>query len=71
MIRIVIVDDHPVVRAGLISMLRTYPHLEVLAGVSDGGQMYALLEKVTVDVVLLDLRMPGMSGIEILNARKC
>lgn len=70
MIRILIVDDHPVVRAGLISMLRTYPHLEVVAGVSDGSQMFALLEKATVDVVLLDLRMPGMSGIEILKVLK-
>ena len=68
MIRVRIVDDHPVVRAGLISMLRTYPHLEVVAGVSDGSQMFALLERVTVDVILLDLRMPGMSGIEILES---
>ena len=70
MIRILIVDDHPVVRAGLISMLRTYPHLEVVAGVSDGSQMFALLDKVTVDVILLDLRMPGISGIEILKVLK-
>lgn len=70
MIRILIVDDHPVVRAGLISMLRTYPHLEVVAGVSDGSQMFALLEKEMVDVILLDLRMPGMSGIEILKSLK-
>ena len=68
MIRILIVDDHPVVRAGLTSMLQTYPELEVVAGVSDGSQMFAVLEKTTVDVVLLDLRMPGMSGIEILQA---
>ncbi len=70
MIRILIVDDHPVVRAGLISMLRTYPRLEVVAGVSDGSQMLALLAKVQIDVILLDLRMPGMSGIEILKALK-
>ena len=70
MIRILIVDDHPVVRAGLTSMLRTYPDLEVVAGVSDGSQMFALLENVVVDVILLDLRMPGMSGLEILNSLK-
>ncbi len=68
MIKIVIVDDHPVVRAGLISMLRTYPHLEVVAGVSDGSQMFALLAKAAIDMILLDLRMPGMSGIDILKA---
>jgi DNA-binding NarL/FixJ family response regulator len=70
MIRILIVDDHPVVRAGLTSMLRTYPDLEVVSGVSDGSQMLALIEKVSVDVILLDLRMPGMSGIEILQSLK-
>ncbi len=68
--RILIVDDHPVVRVGLTSMLRTYPDLEVVASVSDGTQMFALLEKVTVDIVLLDLRLPGMSGVEILQTLK-
>ncbi len=51
-------------------MLLTYPDLEVVAGASDGSQMFALLEKVAVDLILLDLRMPGMSGIEILNSLK-
>lgn len=69
-IRVLIVDDHPVVRAGLASMLRTYPDLEVVASVSDGNQMFALLETAAVDIVLLDLRMPGMSGIEILQTLK-
>lgn len=69
-IRVLIADDHPVVRAGLISMLATYPDLEVVGGVSDGNKTMALLEKKKVDVLLLDLRMPGMSGLEVLEALK-
>ncbi len=67
-IRILLVDDHPVVRAGLSSMLRTYPDFEVTAGVSDGTQALAVLKDQPVDVILLDLRMPGMDGIETLQA---
>ena len=70
MIRILIVDDHPVVRTGLGTMLQTYADLEVVGAVSDGSQMFALLDKASVDVVLLDIRMPGMSGIEILQSLK-
>ncbi len=67
-IRILIVDDHPVVRAGLASMLSTYPELELVGNVSSGEQALAMLEKCQVDVMLLDLRMPELSGIEVLTA---
>ncbi|HVW76911.1 MAG TPA: response regulator [Alloacidobacterium sp.] len=64
-IRILIADDHPVVRAGLASMLATYPDLEVAGSVSDGKQAIALAS--TVDILLLDLRMPGLNGLEVLR----
>ncbi|GGH11401.1 response regulator [Silvibacterium dinghuense] len=70
-IRILIVDDHPVVRAGLTSMLGTQDDLEVVASASSGEAALALLGQTICDVVLLDLRMPGMSGVEtILEMKK-
>jgi DNA-binding NarL/FixJ family response regulator len=67
-IRIMIVDDHPVVRAGLASMLITQPDINVAGSASSGMEALALLEKMTPDVVLMDLRMPGMSGLEAIRA---
>src|SRR6266700_224621 len=69
-IRILIVDDHPVVRAGLTSMLATQPGLEVVDSVSSGEEALDMLERQRLDVVLLDLRMPGMNGIDTLLAIK-
>jgi DNA-binding NarL/FixJ family response regulator len=67
-IRILIVDDHPVVRAGLTSMLATQPGLEVADSVSSGEEALDTLERQRLDIVLLDLRMPGMNGIDTLLA---
>jgi DNA-binding NarL/FixJ family response regulator len=67
-IRIMIVDDHPVVRAGLASMLSTQPGIAVVGSASGGQEALALLETVTPDVILMDLRMTGMSGLEAIRA---
>jgi len=69
-IRILIVDDHPVVRVGLASMLATQPGIEVSGSVSSGEEALEILEKKIVDVVMLDLRMPGMNGIDTLLSIK-
>lgn len=69
-IRILIVDDHPVVRAGLASMLATQPGLEVADSVSSGEEALDVLQRQNLDIVLLDLRMPGMNGIDTLLAIK-
>ena len=69
-IRILIVDDHPVVRAGLKSMLATYPDLNVVGCVADGDQAISLITRTHIDVVLLDLRMPKQNGIQTLAALK-
>lgn len=67
-IRILIVDDHPVVRIGLASMLGTQTGLAVVGSTSSGEEALKVLQRKGVDVLLLDLRMPGMNGIEVLRA---
>lgn len=67
-IRILIVDDHPVVLAGLTSMLSTQPDFEVVGSASTGEEALQILRIRTADLLLLDLRMPGMSGIDTLHA---
>jgi DNA-binding NarL/FixJ family response regulator len=67
-IRIMIIDDHPVVRAGLESMLSTQPDMDVVASASGGLEALSLLETITPDVILMDLRMSGMSGLDTIRA---
>src|SRR5271156_247971 len=62
-IRILIVDDHYIVRMGLISLVDTEPDMEVVAEADDGDQALDLFARHQPDLVLLDLRMPGKSGI--------
>lgn len=63
-IRILIVDDHPIVRQGLRSLLSNYPDM-TLAGEADSAPAAVELARQTApDVILLDIRMPGMSGVE-------
>ncbi|HEY6490200.1 MAG: response regulator transcription factor [Terracidiphilus sp.] len=65
-IRILIVDDHLIVRAGLTTLLGKEPGFQVAAGVNSGSEALAFLEKNSIDVVLLDLRMPQRSGLDVL-----
>jgi DNA-binding NarL/FixJ family response regulator len=61
--RLLIVDDHPVVRDGLRGMLETQPYLEVVGEASDGTEALKLAAELEPDLVLMDLRMPGMDGV--------
>jgi two-component system NarL family response regulator len=67
-IKVLIVDDHPVVRVGLTSMLATQPQLEVIGSSSTGEEAIERVRHSDPDVLLLDLRMPGMNGVDTLNA---
>lgn len=69
-IRILIVDDHPVVCSGLTSMLSAQPGLEVTASAASGEEALAIVQRDRPDLMLLDLRMPGMDGIGVLRALK-
>jgi NarL family two-component system response regulator LiaR len=69
-IRILIVDDHAVVRKGIQALLATEPSLEVIGEAEDGLQAVTLFEELKPDVLLLDLLMPNMSGIEVIKDLK-
>jgi DNA-binding NarL/FixJ family response regulator len=69
-IRVLIVDDHPVVQAGLTSMLATHGDVEVIGSASSGEEAMAMVKRDMPDILLLDLRMPGMNGIDTLCALK-
>lgn len=66
-IRILLVDDHPVVRAGLSGLLSSQPDFEVVGEASNGLEALDLLEKLKLDVVLMDLRMPQMDGVSAIR----
>ncbi|WTW93565.1 response regulator transcription factor [Streptomycetaceae bacterium NBC_01309] len=63
-IRIVVVDDHEVVRAGFAGLLATQPDFAVVGTAADGGEAVRVCAETRPDVVLMDVRMPGMDGIE-------
>ena len=64
MIRVVLVDDQEMIRYGLRTILGAQPQLEVVGEAADGLAALQLLEHVDADVVLLDIRMPGIDGVE-------
>ena len=66
-IRLVVVDDHPVVRHGLVSMLRYEQDLQVVGEAADGQQAVRVILEQKPDVTLLDLRLPILSGIEVMK----
>ncbi|MCI1017051.1 response regulator transcription factor [Microbacterium sp. C5A9] len=64
MIRVIVADDHPIVRSGIVGLLALDPGLDVVGEASDGEEAVDLAARTRPDVVLMDLRMPGTSGIE-------
>jgi DNA-binding NarL/FixJ family response regulator len=68
MIRLLLVDDHPIVREGLEMVLQDEPDLEVVGAADTAEQAIELVRTLQPDVVLLDLELPGMSGIEAIPA---
>lgn len=66
-IRLLIVDDHPIVRDGIRGMLTGDPAFEVLGEAGDGAQAVELARALEPDVILMDLRMPRMDGVTAIN----
>jgi DNA-binding NarL/FixJ family response regulator len=67
MIRIVVADDHTIVREGLKQLLGATPELEVAGEAQDGHQVMQLVRELDFDVLLLDMSMPGKSGIDLIK----
>jgi DNA-binding NarL/FixJ family response regulator len=63
-VRLLIVDDHPVVRAGMVAMLSEEAGLEIVGEAANGAEALGLIPRLRPDVVLMDLRMPVMDGAE-------
>jgi NarL family two-component system response regulator LiaR len=66
-IQILVADDHPVVREGLAAMLSTQPDFEVAGQAATGTEVIQQVGVLRLDVVLLDLEMPEMDGVEVLQ----
>jgi two-component system NarL family response regulator len=66
-IRILVADDHPVVRLGLRTLIEGEPDLEVVGEAYDGPSAVAAFAQLRPDVTLLDLRMPGLAGAEVIT----
>ena len=67
-VRVVVVDDHAVVRSGLVTFLGAFPDMELVGEASDGEEAVELCATVQPDVVLMDLIMPGMGGAAATRA---
>ncbi len=67
MIRIVIADDHPIVREGLRSLIRYQTDMTLVGEADDGAHLLPLLATLAPDVVLIDLRMPRLGGLDLLR----
>lgn len=67
-IRVVVVDDHPLHRDGTRQILEAYPDLQVVGEATSGEVALALVNQLRPDVVLMDIRLPGMNGIEVTRA---
>jgi DNA-binding NarL/FixJ family response regulator len=66
-IRILIADDHPVVQDGLMAVLNTQPDFEIVGLAATGVEVLEKIEDHKPDIVLLDLEMPEMDGLEVLE----
>lgn len=66
MIQIAVVDDHPIVRQGLVAALEDEPDFQVVGAAESAEDGLALVERLRPEVLLLDLELPGMSGVEAL-----
>ncbi|HXZ05128.1 MAG TPA: response regulator transcription factor [Ktedonobacteraceae bacterium] len=68
MIRLFVIDDHEMVREGLKAILKAEPDFEIVGDAANSEQAFELIDRLQPDVILLDVRLPGMSGVEICRS---
>lgn len=66
-VKIMLVDDHAIVREGYRSLLQKQPNFEVVCEASDGNEAYSHYKRHQVDVVVMDISMPGQSGLKVIE----
>ena len=64
MYKIILAEDHVLVREGIKKIIEAFPGLEVVGEVGDGAELMKLLKRLPVDMVILDITMPSLPGIE-------
>jgi DNA-binding NarL/FixJ family response regulator len=69
-VTILLVDDHPIVRQGLRHLLDDEPDLKVLGEAGDGVEALLLVERLKPDIIIVDMMMPGLNGLEVLRQIK-
>jgi DNA-binding NarL/FixJ family response regulator len=67
-IRVLVVDDHPIMRVGIAAIIQATPDMTTVAQAGSGEEAIELFEKYLPDVTLMDLRLPGMSGVDAIRA---
>lgn len=69
-VTILLADDHPIIRQGLLRLLEAEPDLKVVGEASDGLQAVQLAEKLRPNILVIDMMMPGLNGLEVLRQVK-
>src|SRR3954466_3265088 len=67
-VRVYVADDHPVYREGVVRAIKERPDLELVGEASDGRETLDRLKDLQPDVAVLDVKMPGLDGTDVLNA---
>ncbi len=67
-VRVVVADDHPLFREAVVRAVRDRPDLELVGAAADGREALGMIREERPDVAVLDLKMPGLDGLKVLNA---
>lgn len=65
--RVLLVDDHPIIIEGLLVFLKSYPDIEIVGTASDGNEGFAQIQRLQPDCVIIDLTMPNLGGVEAIR----